>query len=153
MAIVRYSPGRGLAYRFGFQRTPRLLDEVERFMDELWPNWPTRATWSPLHPAIDMIEAENDLVLRVELPGVSKDDIEVSIQGSMLTLKAEKKAGETKQDYYMCERTFGTLHRTIELPLPVESDKASASWADGVLEIRLPKAEEVRTKQVKVTVK
>ena len=153
MAIVRYSPVRSVMPRLNYQWPLGFMGDMERFVDGLWGPFPNRAVWSSLHPALDIVEEEDKFILRIELPGIGKDDIDISIRGSVLTLKAEKKVEESKGNYYICERTFGTMHRTIELPQDVEADKASAIFENGVLELRLPKAEETRTKHVKVRVK
>lgn len=155
MAIARrYNPVRSVMPRLGYQWPLGLMEEMERFVDGLgWGPFGTQAVLSTLHPALDLVDEEDKFIVRAELPGISKDDIDIGIRGSVLTIKAEKKVEESKGNYYVCERSFGTLHRTIELPQDVEADKATAIFENGVLELRLPKAEESKTKHVRVRVK
>jgi len=90
----------------------------------------------------------------VELPGIEKEDIEVNISGNLLTVKGEKKKeGEIKEEnYYRLERSYGSFSRTVELPKEVQIEQARASFKNGVLEIRLPKTEEAKKKEIKVRV-
>ena len=90
----------------------------------------------------------------MELPGIEKEDIEVNISGNLLTVKGEKKKeGEIKEEnYYRLERSYGSFSRTVELPKEVQIEQARASFKNGVLEIRLPKTEEAKKKEIKVRV-
>ncbi len=90
----------------------------------------------------------------MELPGIEKEDIEVNISGNLLTVKGEKKKeGEIKEEnYYRLERPYGSFSRTVELPKEVQIEQARASFKNGVLEIRLPKTEEAKKKEIKVRV-
>jgi HSP20 family protein len=99
-------------------------------------------------------EKGNEVVVKAELPGLSKDDIEVNLTESTLTVKGEKKQEEEvkHQDYYHYERSVGAFSRRIELPTTVKADEATASFKDGVLEVRLPKSEEAKRRVVKVQV-
>jgi HSP20 family protein len=105
-------------------------------------------------PAIEVYEEKNDIVVKAEVPGMKKEEIEVNITENLLTIKGEKKKEEEikKKDYYYSERSYGSFERSIEIPHAVHSDKARASFKDGVLEIRLPKTEEAKRKEVKLKV-
>jgi HSP20 family protein len=105
-------------------------------------------------PAIDVYENDDKVVVKTELPGLSEKDIEVDILGDTLTIKGEKRKEEEKKDkhYHRVERTYGSFHRTVTLPGMVESEKAKASFKNGVLEITIPKKEEAKPRQVKVDV-
>ena len=130
----------------------------ERMFDDSWlrpfPRFWRPRTFTLEAPSLDMFEEKDDLVIKAEIPGLTKDEIEVSMAGNMLTLKGEKKKEEeTKEkDYYRCERSFGSFSRTIELPLAVKSEAVKAEFKNGVLEIRLPRAEEVKKNVVQVKV-
>ncbi len=105
-------------------------------------------------PAVDVYEKDNEVVVKAEIPGMSKDDIEVSLANSTLTISGEKKKEEEikDQDYYRCERSFGSFSRSIELPAPVKTEDAKASFVNGVLEIHLPKTAETKRKLITVEV-
>lgn len=103
---------------------------------------------------VDVYETEGEVVVKAEVPGMTKEEIEITSTGSMLTLKGEKKreAEEKRENYYRSERSFGSMQRVIELPSEVKADKATAKLTDGVLEIHLPKTEDAKSKSVKVKV-
>ena len=105
-------------------------------------------------PAIDVYEDGDDIVVKAEMPGVDLDDIEVTVTDNMLVLRGEKQKEEEADegDYYRSERVYGAFVRSIPLPAEADAQKASASFNNGVLEIRLPKAEEAKKRQVKVNV-
>jgi HSP20 family protein len=102
-----------------------------------------------------MYEEKDELVIRTELPGVRKEDLDISIKGDVLSLKAETKQEEVTKErgYYLCERSFGQYSRSVSLPFAVDTSKASATFENGLLEIRLSKAEEAKPKQIEVKVK
>lgn len=99
-------------------------------------------------PAVDLYEDKDEIVVKVELPGMEKDDIDVDLTDDWLTIKGEKKKEEEKkeEDYYCCERFYGSFSRSVDLPKEVQVEKARASFKNDVLEIRLPKTEEARKK-------
>ena len=106
-------------------------------------------------PAIEVFEKEDKFVVKAELPGMKEEDIDVSVIGDTLTLKGERKA-ETEvkeEDYYCCERSYGSFFRSIALPSTVDAKKIEASYENGILEVSLPKAAEVRPTKVSVTAK
>jgi len=103
---------------------------------------------------VDIFEDGNDVVVKAELPGMKKDDLEVNLTDDTITVSGEKKKEEKieKKDYYRVERSYGSFTRSFRLPKEVQSDKAKASFKDGVLEIRAPKTEEAIKKEKKVTI-
>jgi HSP20 family protein len=107
-------------------------------------------------PALDVHETDDHVRVTAELPGLSKDDVEISIEGNnMLVLSGEKKAEEEKRQggYYRSERYYGSFSRRVLLPADVDFDKAEASFKNGVLTVMLPKTEEARRKHRKIEIK
>ena len=105
-------------------------------------------------PALDVYDQRDDLIVKAEIPGLSKEEIDISLEGNTLTIKGEKRKEEEvkEEDYYRSERAYGAFSRSIELPVAVQTDKVNASFKNGVLEIRLPKTEEAKKNVVKVKV-
>ena len=137
---------------------------MERFMDDMWrrplPNLLGRDRWLPIRPlsirmpSIDVYEEKDSVVVKAELPGMTKGDIEVNLEGENLTIKGEKKEDtEVKEDnYYRRERSYGSFLRTVALPSEVKQDEVKASFKDGILEIRMPKTEAAKKKSVSVKI-
>lgn len=136
------------------------IDRMERMFDEFWP---TRLSGlfdgsrlrAPAAPAVDVYEDGEDIVVKAEIPGIAKSDIEVDLNDSLLTIsgKKERKEEVNEERYYRCERSYGAFSRTVELPSEVQNAKAQATFTDGVLEVRLPKTEEAKKKAVKLKIK
>jgi HSP20 family protein len=131
--------------------------EVNRLFDTLLGQpgvgtTPPERTWLP---AVDMHETKDDLVLKVEVPGVREKDVSVSITGDLLSIRGERRGSEEDardQKFLHVERVFGQFERLIQLPLAVQTDKVKATYCDGVLEIRLPKAEELKPREIKIDI-
>jgi HSP20 family protein len=104
-------------------------------------------------PAVDMYEGDEAFTLTAELPGFSKDDVQVEIKDNRLTLRGERKReAEVKEaQYHRVERVYGGFLRSIRLPAMVDADKAEAVFKDGVLKLTLPKAEEAKPKAISIT--
>lgn len=105
-------------------------------------------------PALDTYETKDELVVSCELPGVKEKEVHVSIADDLLTIKGERTRQEEVKDddYHRLERWYGRFERTIPLTVPVETDKVKATYRDGVLQIRLPKAEAAKPKEVKIDI-
>jgi HSP20 family protein len=105
-------------------------------------------------PSLDVFEEKEDIVVKADLPGMNKDEIEVTVAGDVVTIKGEKKKEEEvkEKDYYRRERSYGSFVRSVELPSEVKSDQIKASFKDGVLEIRMPKTEEAKKKSVSIKI-
>ena len=137
--------------------------DMERVMEDFFgrrmrpwfaERWPRTPEMELTAPAVDLYEEKDDIVVKAELPGMEKDNIEVNLADHTLTIKGEKKKEEEvkKENYYRSERFHGSFLRTLELPKDVHGDKVKASFKDGILEVRLPKTEEAKRKEVKVKV-
>jgi HSP20 family protein len=105
-------------------------------------------------PIVDMYETSDDLLLNFELPGVREKDISLSITGDVLTVKGERQFSQHPNDEnnLHVERAYGKFERSIRLPVPVQAGRVKATYRDGMLEVTLPKAEEVRPKEIKIDV-
>jgi HSP20 family protein len=105
-------------------------------------------------PLVDVEETSEQFIVRAELPGMKKDDISISVTGSELSLSGERKQEETTRDrtYHRIERTYGKFRRDMTLPTEVDSSKVSARYVDGILEIFLPKSEEVKPREISISV-
>ena len=105
-------------------------------------------------PSIDLYEENDQIVVKAELPGMTKDDIQVTVADNVLTIRGEKKKEEEDRgrDYYRAERVYGAFVRTLPLPAEINPAKIQALFKNGVLEIRLPKSEEAKKKAIDVKV-
>jgi HSP20 family protein len=151
MSIVKWSP---------IKELEEMRKDMDRLFEEFFsPITRRRRGWlkpemGVIVPNIEMYDRKNEIVVKAELPGVAKEDIDLTITKDSLTLKGEtKKEEEVKEeDYYACERSYGSFTRTIALPVEVDSEKAKAAFKNGVLEIVLPKKEEAKPKEIKIEV-
>src|SRR6059036_2265783 len=154
MAIERWRPFGTLMDRDPFRD---IQNEMNRLFDRFLGRQPAtatgpdRQTWVPI---VDMHETNDDLILDFEIPGVREKDISLSITGDLLTVRGERQfRQELKDDHtYHIERAYGKFERAVQLPMPVQAGRVTATFRDGVLEVRLPKAEEVRPKEIKIDV-
>ena len=146
MAIVKVDPFRELAAMQ--DRMARLFGDVY-LRDE---DTGFRGSWAP---AVDIFETDtHDLVLKAELPGMGREDIEVTVENSTLVLKGTKKfdAEVKDENYRRIERTYGTFHRSFTLPNTVDASKVSADFKNGVLTVKLPFREEAKPRTINVEV-
>ena len=113
------------------------------------------ATATAWMPAVDIYQTgDHEVVLKAELPGMSRDEIDINIENFVLTVKGEKKAaGDVKDEqYHHVERRYGSFTRSFSLPQTVDTNKVSAEYKDGVLTVRIPLREEAKPRQIKVDV-
>jgi HSP20 family protein len=145
MAIVRFDPFRDLAVLQ--DRMNRLFSESHRRDDDLT----SRGTWTP---AVDIYEVDNALVLKAELPGMRREDIDVSVENDTLTIKGERKLDhEVKQEsFHRVERAYGQFVRSFALPNTVDAAKIGAEYKNGVLKVTLPVREEAKPRTINVEV-
>jgi HSP20 family protein len=114
---------------------------------------PTDKDWSP---DVDVEERENEYVVALDIPGVDKKDVKVSVEGNVLSVKGERKYERTEDEDGRChcnERRFGTFSRSFSLSKRIDSGKITAKHTDGVLTINLPKAEEAKEREIEIQVK
>jgi len=123
-------------------------DAVTRLMSE--PR--TSRPWSP---AVDIVETEDELIVKADLPDVRLEDIDVRVENGTLSLKGERKFEKelADQGYHRIERSYGSFMRSFSVPSSVDTEKVSADYKNGVLTVTLPKKEAAKPKQVKVAVK
>jgi HSP20 family protein len=144
----------------GLSRWDREIDRMmgDFFARRMRPWWPER--WLGMRheeivaPVVDLYEEKDEIVVKAELPGMDKNQIEVQISGSELILKGEKSKEEKveEKNYYRCERSYGAFRRAVALPMDVQADKIKASFKNGILEVRLPKTEKAKAKEIKIKV-
>ncbi len=147
MAIVRWDPFRDFAQLQ--DRINRVFTDAYRGGDEALM---TSGTWAP---PVDIFENDNhELVIKAELPDVSKDDIELTVDKGTLTIKGEKKfEGEVKDEqFHRIERRYGAFSRSFSLPPTVDPHKVTAEHKNGVLTVHLPLREEAKPRQIKIDV-
>ena len=149
--------------------TPRTMtpwDEMERWFDECGRRgWLHPVSWEwPRHveamtrfegrmPKVDLVDTESEIVVRAELPGVSKDDLEVTLAEGTVTIEAHTTAEKKEEEegkYYRREMSRGEFRRTVGLPAEVDEAKAKATFTDGILELTLPKLEKTPKRSVRV---
>src|ERR1043166_4574239 len=139
----------------GLGRLSDLRDEIDRlFESPLGELTRTSQLLSGWAPALDVYEEKDRFVVKAELPGLKKEDIEVSFHDGGVSISGERKSEAKHEDVevYRAERFFGRFQRTVTLPTPVAVDKAKASYKDGVLTISLPTTEEAKPKHIDVSV-
>jgi len=148
LTTERWEPLRGISEIQG--EVNRLFDSVFGRPAPAVPHSGGR-TWVPF---VDMQETKDDLVLTIEVPGVQEKDVSVSITGDLLSVKGERRFEQEMKDqaWLHVERAYGKFERTIQLPMPVQADKVKATYRDGVLEVKLPKVEEVKPREIKIDI-
>jgi HSP20 family protein len=147
MNIVRFDPFREMAALQ--DRVNRAFGDVSRRYDD---DLTTRGSWVP---AVDIYQTENHtLVLKVELPDVTREDIDLRVENDTLTITGQKQRDQTvkEEQYHRIERTFGSFSRTFTLPPTVDAGKIGAEYKNGVLTVTLPLREEAKPRQIQVTV-
>jgi HSP20 family protein len=153
MNVIRYqNPGRSdLAH--AFDRFASLRDEMDRLFDHsLGPVFRTPGSFSRWAPALDVYQDKDQFTVVAELPGLKKENIELSLQDGVLTISGERKQEKEGEEGYRNERFFGRFQRSVTLPASVDSSKVKATYEDGILKVVLPKAEEAKPKKIEVSV-
>jgi HSP20 family protein len=140
-----------------FEEFDRLFEE---FMPRGWmrpmgwerPLWNRLAAAEPRMPRVDIVDRDNDILVRAEVPGVDRKDLDISVSDNAVTIKGQSSSevNEEQGDYHRCEISRGAFARTVGLPGAVDADKASAEFKDGVLELTLPKVKQSRRRRIEV---
>lgn len=146
MDLIRWEPNRSQVMRHIFSD---LFDVMGS------PEWHRRRRWEEggiWSPAIDLIDQKDKFIAKVELPGVDKKDIKISLIDNNLTIQGEIEKDENikREDYYCCERVYGKFSRSITLPSGIDQDNIKANYKDGILEISLPKKPEEKPKEITI---
>ncbi len=141
MTLTRWSPVSDLA--------AIEIDRLNRMFNAAWGG-ESAVAWVP---ATDIYETpENDVVVKIELPEMKREDIKVTVENNVLTIEGERKADGSvaKERFHRVEREFGAFRRSFTLPLTADASRVSASYQDGVLTVTLPRREETRARQIQV---
>jgi HSP20 family protein len=146
MSIRRWDP---------FDELASLRESMERLFDDFFTRRPGR-TLAPTvwEPAVELFETEDDVVFRAEMPGIDPKSVDVTVSEDTLAVKGEARAEHEQKgrSYYRRELRYGAFERTVALPVSVQADQAKATFKNGILEIRMPKAERAKAKTIKVEV-
>ncbi|MGA8830625.1 MAG: Hsp20/alpha crystallin family protein [Desulfomonilaceae bacterium] len=138
------------------------LTEFRKEVDDLFNQFFGNAGWLPgtsfskgFTPAFDVSDTDEDILVKAELPGVDPKDIEVDLSGTTLTVKGEKKEEQEDktENVHRIERSFGCFSRSVTLPCEVKEDQVEANFKNGVLNLKLPKAESGKKRSIKIDVK
>jgi HSP20 family protein len=138
--ISRWDPFRDLSV---------LQDRINRIFNETTrPVEGSSRSWAPV---VDILETEGDLIVKAELPGMKREDIDIEITSEALTIKGDRKFDEEQKDNYLrVERPYGPFQRSFTIGVPVDAGKVSATYQDGLLTVVIPKAEEVKPKKIEI---
>jgi len=138
-----------------FNQIHQMQTELNRLMGNILPTFQRETEFfTGWVPAMDVYENKESLLVKVELPGMQKEDIDISIHEGVLNISGESKCecGDTQTEMNRSERNYGRFHRSFNLPKPVAVEKVSAQYKDGILTVTLPKMEEARPRQIEVNV-
>lgn len=145
--LIRWEPMREMV---------TLRDAMDHLFDEAFtrPWGPDGARGSGM-PAVDMYQTDDDVIVKVAVPGMKPQDVQISVTGDVLSIKgdAEEESDTKEKAYHIREQRWGSFERTLTLPTAVKSDKAQAEFENGILTVTLPKAEDVKPKTITVKAK
>ena len=142
MALVRWDPAREL---------DTLQSDLNRVFDTFF-GWTQNDATRRWIPAMDLVEADDHLVLKADLPGLDKDDVEIEIKDNVLTVSGERKTerADSSNGYHRVERAYGRFSRSLSLPEGIAADQVQADFDKGVLEVRIPKPAERKPHRVQI---
>ncbi len=155
MALVRWNPAHELT------SFPSDVLNIQREINRMFETFfrgeqEESSLFSPTwKPAVDIVEHENEYIAKVELPGVDKNNVKITMQDNVLTIRGEKnqEKKDKESNFHRVERFYGSFQRSFTLPTSVRNDAIEADYKDGILTIHMPKAEEAKPKQIEVKVK
>ena len=147
MTIVRWEP---------FRELSSLQTEMNRLFNAAFETGSGGGTSAPRRwtPAMDLLETEDEFVLRADLPGLSESDVSIELEDNVLTVSGERKAEheDKREGFYRMERSYGAFSRSLTLPKGVDPEAVTAAFDRGVLEVRIPKPEERKPRRVEISV-
>ena len=145
-------PSELIPWRAEIERLRREMDQLcQRFSDlRFLRRFAQAGEW---HPIIDISESESEIVVHAEIPGMEGKDIDVSLEGSVLTIRGERKREmmEKDEEVYPSERGYGAFLRSIRLPGDVDPDRAKASYSNGILRVKLPRTDKRWPRKIQIT--
>jgi HSP20 family protein len=143
MALVRWEPFEGLT---------SLRRDMDRLFEDFMGRAPSRMGDGIGEPAVEVADTPEAVIVKAQMPGVSKDHLQVDVTDDILTLKGEMKEEETKEEknYHRREFRYGRFARSIHLPAAVQSDRATAQLKEGILEVRIPKSDKSKARQIRI---
>ncbi len=153
--VVKTEPSRPLS---PFEEMEKRFEEFFRrpfsMLGHSWMPGLRLSEIAEVSPTVDVFEEGNDIVVKAELPGMKKEEIDVNITDNAITISGEKKKEEKveKKNYFRMERSYGSFTRSFRLPAEIQTDKVKANFKDGILEIRAPKTEEAKQKEKKIQI-
>lgn len=144
MTMVKYDP---------FRELRNLQDEMTRLFAGVRPRNGEELTHGAWSPSVDIWEDKDRLILEAELPGMRRDDFEISVENNVITLRGERKFEKKTEgdNYHRVERAYGSFTRSFTLPQTVTADGATADFENGVLRVSLPKREETKARKIEIT--
>lgn len=144
MKITKYNPR--------YAETGYPFDSAISTMLNDLMGWNRNASLSSWAPNVDIVENEDSYEIHAELPGVTEEEVNVTLNNNVLTLSGEKKqeVKDEKENFVRVERTYGKFERSFSLPSNIQADKVDANYKDGVLSIKVPKAEEAKSRSIKI---
>jgi HSP20 family protein len=146
MALARWDPMREMM---------AMREQMNRLVNEVFGRGGEEGGWTAgaWAPPVEIYDAEDALMVRVELPGVAKEDVHVEVHEQTLSLRGERKPDPQVKEgqYYRQERTYGPFQRAFRLPTQMETEKVQATYRDGLLELRLPKSEAAKPKRIAIS--
>ena len=132
---------------------PTLRDEMNRLFDDfLTPSFATRDRIAEFAPPLDVAETPNSVTIKVEVPGIKPENVDIQLTGNVLTVTGEKKEerDENVKNWHRIERSYGAFSRSVLLPESIDAEKVSATYDNGVLSIEIAKSEAAKPRQIKV---
>lgn len=153
MSLIRYQFPQLQSNWPSFDRLSSLRDELDRLFDFTLPTRDS-GLFSGWTPVLDVFDDKDHLTVTLELPGLKKEDIDLSLHDGVLTVSGERKSEREAQEgeAFRSERYFGRFQRSVTLPTAVDASKVNAAYKDGILTVTLPKAEEAKPKQIEVSI-
>jgi HSP20 family protein len=128
---------------------------MDRFFDSFFERYPKERSEGFWAPTLDIEEDKDNFMVNVELPGMKKEDIKISLSGETLTISGERRyeSEEKGKTYFRLERAYGKFQRTLNLPAEVDANRTKASYQNGILTLTMPKSERAKAKEIAIEVK